>query len=75
MPTTVSQGTLDELGRLIDAACEKGDNVSAIAARSRVHRKIVSGIRNRSYISNPTLDNVEAIAAAIGVRIVFERTE
>lgn len=70
MPTTVSQRTLDELGRLIEEACEKGDNVSAIAERAGISRKTVSVIRN-GYECSPTLDKVEAILAALGKRVAF----
>ena len=36
MPTIVSQSTLDELGRLITDACDKGDSVSASSVRAGV---------------------------------------
>lgn len=70
MPTTVSQSTLDDLARLIEEACAKGDNVSAIAERASVDRKTVSRIRN-GYESSPTLDKVEAILHALGKRMLF----
>lgn len=75
MVSTLSQGTLDELGRLIEDACEKGDSVSAIARRSGVHRNVVSGLRNGSYESNPSLDSIEAIAAAIGMQLIFSQAK
>ena len=71
MPTIVSQSTLDELGRLITEACEKGDNVSAIADRAGVPRSMVSRIKNSSYLRSPTLETVEAILRAIGREVVF----
>jgi transcriptional regulator with XRE-family HTH domain len=71
MPTLVSQSTLDELGRLINEACERGDNVSAIAERAGVQRQDVSAIRNNSYRYSPTIEKVEAICKAIGKRIYF----
>lgn len=66
MPTTVSHSALVELGILIEEACEKGDNVSAIAARAGVGRTLVSRLRNRRNVSSPTLENVESVLAAIG---------
>lgn len=73
MPTIVSQSTLDELGRLIAEACEKGDNVSAIAERCGVPRGTVSRIKNHSYDKSPTLETVEAILKAIGCAITVAK--
>ncbi len=48
MPTLVSQQPLDEVARLINEACEAGDNVSAIAERTGgVTRELVFSAQER----------------------------
>lgn len=66
MTTTLSQGTLDQLGRLIEKACENGDNVSAIARRANVNRNMVSQLRNGTCEMSPTTEKVDSILHAIG---------
>lgn len=73
MPTIVSQDTLCELGRLIANACERGDSVTAIAERAGVNREFVSSLRNGTYRSSPTLDRMQAVCDAIGVRIELKQ--
>ncbi len=73
MPTLVSQQPLDEVARLINEACEAGDNVSAIAERTGgVTRELVSRLRNGTYDSSPSLDKLVSILDAIGYRVRFE---
>lgn len=66
MPTDISQSILDELSRILTEACEKGDNVSAIAKRSHASRQLVSRLKNGSYPQSPSLETAEAIAKALG---------
>ena len=75
MPTIVSQSKLNELGRLIADACEKGDQVSAIASRAGVPRSMVSRIKDCSYLRSPSLGTVEAIVRAIGREVAFPLAE
>jgi DNA-binding phage protein len=71
MPTLNSQSILDEISNLINAACERGDSVSAIAERAGVRREIVSLLKNRSYSFSPTIEKVDAICKAVGKKICF----
>lgn len=73
MPTVVSQSTLDELARLINDACDKGDNVSAIAKRSGVAREHISRIRNATYPSSPTIETAEAILQSLGFTLTVSK--
>lgn len=71
MPTLISDDLLDQLATLIESACERGDNVSAIAERAGVNREFVSSLRNRTYRSSPTIDRMKAVCDAIGVKITL----
>lgn len=74
MPTTkASESVLEEIGQLIEDACQRGDNVSAIATRAGVDRATVSMLRNGTYRSSPTLDKIEMILSAIGRKISFQK--
>ena len=73
MPTTISQSTLDELGELIEKACDRGDNVSAIAERAGVPRQLVSALKNGTYPNSPTLEKVGLILDAIGYKICYRK--
>lgn len=66
MPTAQSQTTIDELNKLINAACDNGDNVSAIALRANVSRSIISQLRNGTCPNSPSVDTVSAILSVLG---------
>jgi len=65
---------LTELRRVITEACTNGDTVTAIAARSRVQRDCISGLRNGTYRYVPTLSRTNAILNAIGYKICLKTT-
>ena len=73
MPTAISQSTIDELRALIQDACERGDNVSSIARRAGLRREMVSGLRNGTYTSSPSLEFVEQLCQAIGCRLEIRK--
>ena len=75
MPTTVSSDILAELGRLICDACQRGDNVSAIAERSGVSRKAISQIKNGTYSSSPSVEMLASICHSIGHRLSFQKSK
>jgi len=74
VPTITSHETLAELGKYIEAACERGDSVSAIAERAGVQRDVISGLRNGTYRYSPTLDKFEAICKSVGVEIILKKS-
>lgn len=73
MATITNDDLLQEIGNLINDACDQGDNISAIAERAGVQRDLVSGLRNGTYRATPTLARTEAILRAIGYKISFTK--
>lgn len=73
MAIITNDALLEQLGTLINEACERGDSVSAIAERAGVQRDLVSGLRNGTYRFTPTLARTEAILKAIGYKLAFEK--
>lgn len=73
MATIVNEDLLQQLGQLIDVACDRGDTVSAIADRAGVQRELVSGLRNGSYRATPTIARADAILRAIGYKVEFKK--
>ena len=73
MPTLISDDLLEQLACMIDDACKRGDTVSAIAERAGLQREFVSGLRNHTYRSSPTIDRFKAVCDAIGVKISLEK--
>lgn len=60
---------LELLAEMINNACEKGDNVTAIAARIGVARDVVSGLRNGTYRYDPAYSLVKALCSDLGGRL------
>jgi transcriptional regulator with XRE-family HTH domain len=73
MPTMTGEDLIGELSTLIDAACKRGDSVSAIAERAGVQRELVSGIRNGTYGSVPSLARIQSVASALGFGVSLVR--
>ena len=71
MPTMTGEDLMQELGRLIDEACSAGDSGSAIAKRAGVQFELISGLRNGTYRSIPTIARVESILEALGYKVNF----
>lgn len=67
--TTTSEEILKEVGKLIHEACEQGDTGLSIAERSGVQFDVISGLRNGTYRSIPSVARIEAILKALGYKL------
>lgn len=73
MPVETSEDLMDELGRLIDEACERGETNRSIADKAGVQYDLISGLRNGTYRATPTIARVESILKALGYRLKIHR--
>ena len=73
MPTMTGEDLMQELGRLIDEACQAGDTNLAIAERAGVQKDLISGLRNGTYRATPTIARVESILKALGFSLRIAR--
>ena len=72
MATNETDEILEQITKLIETACNSGDNVSAIATRAGVSRSRVSGIRNHSFDEYPSIETLSKIATALGRKLSIQ---
>lgn len=73
MPVETSEDLMHELGRLIEEACERGETNRSLADKAGVQLDLISGLRNGTYGSVPSISRVESILRVLGFRLQIAR--
>lgn len=73
MPVETSEDLMDELGRLIDEACERGETNRSIAEKAGVQYDLISGLRNGTYGSTPSISRIASILSVLGYRLSIKQ--